>query len=84
VAHSVSLVFTVRGPIHLMGFVVYWRLATLERISYPSALLGGYLPAPTSVVRVLAPWRRERCWRTGEGAHDAMITSLHRQHPPLR
>ena len=60
-------------------------MAALEGISHPTTLLGGYLRAATAVKRVLALWRRERCWRTDERAHDIVLTpSFHGHMPPLR
>ena len=48
-----SILLVIHGLIHLLGVVAYWQLATLEGLRYPSTLLGGWLAAPTPLVRVL-------------------------------
>jgi hypothetical protein len=51
VAFGVGL--AMHGLIHLMGFFAYLRLAEVEGLPYPAALLGGALPAPPGLVAAL-------------------------------
>jgi hypothetical protein len=50
---AVGILLLIHGLIHLMGTAVYWRLATIEGLAYPTALLGGRLAAPTAAVQAL-------------------------------
>jgi hypothetical protein len=49
----IGVVLLLHGLIHLMGVAVYWRLAELEGLRYPAALLGGALAAPPAAVQAL-------------------------------
>jgi hypothetical protein len=53
-------VLVLHGLIHVLGFVVYWRLAGVEEISYRTSLLSGYLP-----VGELGAWVFGLLWLLG-------------------
>lgn len=48
-----AIVFIVHGLIHLLGFVVPWRLATIEGFAYKTTLLSGTLDVGDAGVRVI-------------------------------
>jgi hypothetical protein len=48
-----TVVFVVHGLIHVLGFAVYWKLATIEGLSYGNRLLSGSLEVGEAGARVL-------------------------------
>lgn len=49
----VAIVFVVHGLVHLMGFVVPWRLATIEGLAYKTTLLSGAVDVGDAGIRVI-------------------------------
>ncbi len=47
-----TVVFVVHGLIHVLGFAVYWKLATIEGLSYGNRLLSGSLEVGEAGARV--------------------------------
>jgi hypothetical protein len=47
----ITLVLLLHGLIHLLGLVVYLKIATPEGLPDPTALLGGHLAATSTLVR---------------------------------
>ncbi len=49
----VAVLLIGHGLVHLLGFVVPWRLATLEEMPYKTTLLAGTLDVGTAGIRVV-------------------------------
>jgi hypothetical protein len=49
----VTIVLIGHGLVHLLGFVVPWRLATLEEMPYKTTLLSGNLDVGATGIRVV-------------------------------
>jgi len=49
----VAILLIVHGLVHLLGFVVPWRLATVEGLAYKTTLLSGRLDVGEAGIRVV-------------------------------
>jgi len=49
----VAILFILHGLVHLLGFVVPWRLATVEGLAYKTTLLSGRLDVGETGIRVV-------------------------------
>jgi len=49
----VAILLIVHGLVHLLGFVVPWRLATVESLAYKTTLLSGNLDVGEAGIRVI-------------------------------
>lgn len=53
VRRLISVAVGLHGMVHVLGFVVAWKLATVQAMSYSTSLLGGNVDVGTGGIRAL-------------------------------